>query len=216
MGAASAAFSGRGIGPIVSFSGPRTLTAVVGEGPSLAEVLAVTNKGDADLSISGISFVGENASHFAIIGGRCQPGGYVAPGASCTIQVTYSPITVGFAFGELRLTDNAAHGFQIARFLGNGVTLAPPRPVPLATFISQRPRKVTPRRFAMFRFGMEAEEPVRFLCKLDRSPTRSCSSPRIYRHLTPGPHVFRVRARTRAPDVSRVFSTARFRIVARR
>lgn len=216
VGPASAAFSGRGIGPIVSFSHSRTLTAVVGEGPSLPEVLTVTNEGDTDLSISGISFVGENASRFAIVGGRCKPGGHVAPGANCTIQVTYSPTTAGFVPGELQLTDNAALGFQIKELQGNGFTLSPPRPVPLATFISLRPRKVTPRRFAMFRFGMEAEEPVRFVCKLDRSPARPCSSPKVYRHLTLGPHVFRVKARTRAPDVSRVFSTARFRIVARR
>jgi hypothetical protein len=212
----SAAFNGRGIGPIVSFSPSGTLTAVVGEGPSLPKVLTVTNEGDADLSISGISLVGETTSHFAIVGGRCQPGGDVAPSASCTIQVTYSPTTAGFVFGELRLTDNAAHGFQIEGLQGLGVTPSPPRPVPLATFISQRPRKVTSRRFATFRFGMEAEEPVRFVCKLDRQPVHPCSSPKNYRHLALGPHVFRVRARTRAPDVSPVFSMARFQVVPRR
>ena len=216
VGPVSAEFSGRGIGPIVSFSPSRTLTAVVSKGPSLPEVLTVTNEGDADLSVSGISFVGENASHFAIVGGSCQPGGYVAPGARCTIQVTYSPTTAGFVVGELRLTDNAAHGFQVTGLQGLGVTLSPSRPVPLATFISQRPPRATPRRFVTFRFGMEAEEPVRFVCKLDRSPARPCSSPKVYRHLTVGPHVFRVRARTRAPDVSRIFSRARFRIVTRR
>ncbi len=212
----SATFIGRGIGPIVSFSPMGSLTAVVGEGASLPKVLTVTNEGDADLSISGISLVGDNASHFAIVGGTCKPGGGVAPGASCTIQVTYSATTAGFVVGELRLTDDAAHGFQIADLQGLGVTPSPPRPVPLATFISRRPRKVTSRRFATFRFGMEAEEPVRFVCRLDRSPVRPCFSPRTYRHLRVGPHVFRVRARTRAPDVSRVFSTARFRVVARR
>lgn len=213
---ASAAFSGRGISPIASFSPLGTLTAVVGEGPSLAKVLTVANEGDADLSISGISLVGDNASHFAIVGGRCQPGGVVAPGASCTIQVTYSPITVGFVAGELRLTDNAAHGFQVTELQGLGVALSPSRPVQLATYISRRPPKVTTRRFATFRFGMEAEEPVQFVCKLDGGPARACASPKVYRHLALGPHVFRVRARTRAPDVSRVFSIARFRIVARR
>lgn len=213
---ASATFSGRGIGPIVSFSPLGPLTAVVGEGPSLVKVLTVTNEGDADLAISGISFVGDNAGHFAIAGGRCQPGGDVASGASCTIQVTYSPASAGIVAGDLRLTDNAAHGFQVTRLQGLGVTLSPSRPVPLATFISQRPPKVTPRRFVTFRFGMEAEESVRFVCKLDRNPAGPCSSPKVYRHLMLGPHVFRVRARTRAPDVSRVFSIARFRIVARR
>lgn len=206
---ASAIFSGRGIGPIVAFSPLGTLTAAMGEGPSLVKVITVTNEGDADLSISGISLVGDNASQFAIVGGKCQPGREVPAGGNCTIQVTYSPVSAGVVGGELRLTDNAAHGFQDMQLQGFGFTPLPLPPVPLATYISQRPPKVTTRRFVTFRFGLEAEEPVRFGCKLDRRPAHPCSSPRVYRHLTLGPHVFRVRARTRAPDVSR-------RIVARR
>lgn len=214
----SASFSGVGIGPIVSFYPSLLgLTAIVGEGPSLPpKVLNVTNEGDAGLSISGVSLVGENASHFAIVGGKCQPGAIVAPGASCGIQVTYSPTTAGFLFGELQLTDNAARGDQITGLQGNGFVPSPRRPAPLATFISRRPPKLTQRRFAAFRFGMEAQELVRFVCKLDRGPVRPCSSPKTYRHLALGPHEFRVRARTRAPDVSPVFSVARFHVIPRR
>jgi hypothetical protein len=124
----SASFSGVGIGPIVSLTDPVFLTAVVGEGPSLPpKVLTVTNEGDAGLSISKISLVGENASHFAIVGGKCQPGVVVAPGASCGIQLTYSPTTAGFLFGELQLTDNAAHGSQNAGLQGLGVAPTPAR-----------------------------------------------------------------------------------------
>ena len=65
---AAASFSGLGIGPIVSFSPLRNLTAAVNEGPSQPQVLTVANDGDADLSISGISLIGDNASHFAIVG----------------------------------------------------------------------------------------------------------------------------------------------------
>ncbi len=212
---ASAAFAGRGIGPIVSFSPPMvSMSARVGEGPSPPKILTVTNDGDADLSILGISLLGEDASHFAIVGGSCHPDGSVAPSASCTIQLTFSPTTAGFVFGELQLKDTAAHGTQIAGLQGVGLAPPPARLVPLATFIFERPPKVTKRRFATFRFGVEAG-PARFVCELDRGPVHPCSSPRTYRHLALGPHVFRVKPRKRTPGVSPAFSVARFRVVRR-
>jgi hypothetical protein len=189
---------------------------VLGDGPSLPGVLTVTNVGDRDLSISKISLVGENAGHFAIVGGRCHLGAMVAPSDNCTIQVTVTPTAAGFLNGQLELKDTGGRGSQIAGLHGIGVVPSPSKPVQLATFIYRRPRKLTPRRFATFRFGMPAQEPVRFLCKLDRAAIRPCTSPQTYTHLELGPHVFRVRARTRAPDVSRVFSVARFQIVPRR
>lgn len=36
----------------------------------------------------------------------------------------------------------------------------------------------------------------RFRCKLDKKPFRGCRSPKLYRELKPGPHVFKVRAIT--------------------
>ncbi len=210
----SASLSGVGLSPAVSFSQPWGLRAAVGEGPSAPpSVLTVTNAGDADLSIAGISLVGENAGHFAIVGGKCQPGLVVAPAASCGIQLTFMPTAPGLLPGELQLTDNAGDGSQVEKLVGIGYIPPPSRPTRLATFISQRPRKRTPRRFATFRFVMPAEERVRFLCKLDRRRVQSCSSPITYRHLALGPHAFRVRARTVAPDVSRLFSVARFEVV---
>ena len=48
---------------------------------------------------------------------------------------------------------------------------------------------------ATFRFaGRAGLPPLRFLCKLDRRAFRSCRSPRTYRNLEPGGHIFRVRA----------------------
>jgi bacillolysin len=48
---------------------------------------------------------------------------------------------------------------------------------------------------ATFRFaGSAGLPPLRFLCKLDRRPFRPCRSPRTYRNLEPGDHLFRVRA----------------------
>lgn len=56
-------------------------------------------------------------------------------------------------------------------------------------------RKVIRReqRSATFRFG-STEAGSRFRCKLDQRPFAGCRSPRTYRNLTPGSHVFKVTA----------------------
>jgi Zn-dependent metalloprotease len=57
---------------------------------------------------------------------------------------------------------------------------------------------------ATFRFaGSAGLPPLRFLCKLDRRPYRPCRSPRTYRNLEPGEHLFRVRAVDRLGRVDR-------------
>ncbi|MGE5407499.1 MAG: PQQ-dependent sugar dehydrogenase [Syntrophothermus sp.] len=54
----------------------------------------------------------------------------------------------------------------------------------------QRPARKTSRRTARFVFKGEAG--LRFRCRLDGKPYASCRSPRVYRHLAPGKHAFRV------------------------
>jgi hypothetical protein len=211
-------YSGVGLGPIVSFSPPLLSlgSLLLGEGPSLPKVLTVSNGGDTDLSITAISFVniGANPNHFAIVGGSCHPGGTVAPGAGCTIQLAFSPIQVGFLAGELQIGDNAAHGFQLVRVEGIGAALLATKPAPLATFISQRPRQRSTRRFATFRFGVAGVH-AQFVCKLDRRPFHSCVSPTTYRNLPFGHHVFRVKTRSRTPGISPAPAVARFQVIPR-
>ena len=51
------------------------------------------------------------------------------------------------------------------------------------------------RRKTLAKFVFTSEESgSRFQCRLDRGRFRSCRSPKVYRHLRPGRHVFRVRA----------------------
>lgn len=59
---------------------------------------------------------------------------------------------------------------------------------------SIRKRLMRPKqRSATFVFG--ASEPgARFICKLDKRPEKFCTSPKTYRRLKPGKHVFRVAA----------------------
>lgn len=67
------------------------------------------------------------------------------------------------------------------------------------------------RHSATFRFG-SSEAGRGFYCKLDRRPFVGCQSPKTYRRLSPGPHVFKVAAI--GPSGDRDFSPAvvRFRM----
>jgi trimeric autotransporter adhesin len=67
------------------------------------------------------------------------------------------------------------------------------------------------KRKATFRFT-SGEAGSTFQCKLDKQKYKSCISPKTYKRLTPGKHVFRVKARDRAGNVDRTPSIKRFRV----
>ena len=62
-----------------------------------------------------------------------------------------------------------------------------------------------------FRFA-SSEPGSSFACKLDTQRSRACTSPKTYRKLKPGKHVFRVRARDRAGNVDATPAVKRFTI----
>jgi CSLREA domain-containing protein len=78
---------------------------------------------------------------------------------------------------------------------GGGPIAGPPAPdpdkTPPQTFVVKGPNKKSRSTTARFLFG-SSESPSRFRCKLDRRPISSCESPRTYRGLRPGKHVFKV------------------------
>jgi hypothetical protein len=70
----------------------------------------------------------------------------------------------------------------------------PPAAKPLQTKIAKA--KIRGRR-VKFRFtgsGGPTGAKLDFACRLDRRPWRSCRSPKVYKHLKPGHHTFRVRS----------------------
>jgi glucose/arabinose dehydrogenase len=78
-------------------------------------------------------------------------------------------------------------------------------PVPRSPGLSRHPRARTHVTSARFEFSL-AESGVGFACQLDRESLKPCGSPRIYRHLNPGKHVFSVYAE--APGESVLYSSA--------
>lgn len=71
---------------------------------------------------------------------------------------------------------------------------------PPRTAILAGPRARSAATSARFRFASD-ETRTRFQCRLDRGPFRGCGSPRGYRGLRPGQHVFAVRAVDAAGNV---------------
>src|SRR5499427_7770795 len=108
--------------PIANLS-PTSLTfgnQMVGTS-SAAQYITLNNAGNATLTFSA-SFTGD----YAFAGsGTC--GSSVAPGASCTISVKFTPTAAGSRTGTLTLTDNASGSPQTVLLTGTGGTssLAP-------------------------------------------------------------------------------------------
>jgi hypothetical protein len=95
------------------------------------------------------------------------------------------------------------------------VTPGPPPPDVTPPATSLRRTKIDQaKRKATFRFA-SAEQGSTFTCKLDRRRFKRCTSPKTYRKLAPGKHVFRVKARDRAGNVDATPTVKRFRIKKR-
>lgn len=71
---------------------------------------------------------------------------------------------------------------------------APVAAKPLQTKISKAKIRGGRAKFRFTGSGGTAGAPLEFSCKLDRHRWRACRSPRIYRHLKPGHHTFKVRS----------------------
>ncbi len=218
---------GVGLGPIVNWS-PYDLfldSRVLGTELNPPGVLTVTNTGSADLKISGFAFagVGKNPNGFKVVGGTCGSGNPVPIGGSCTVQVSYTPTQLGIQTAELVIHENGVHGYEAVQVVGAGsppVSESDP-PGSLKTFISAMPAAKLRRRWAKFRFAVSGADPTlavaqpAFVCRLDGAPYRPCGSPRTYRHLHPGRHVFRVRPETPGGTLSGKPAVWRFRVLPR-
>jgi hypothetical protein len=75
-------------------------------------------------------------------------------------------------------------------------------------------KKTIKGRTAKFKF-VSSEAGSTFQCKLDKKPFKPCRSPKKYKHLKPGKHVFEVRAIDAAGNRDKSPATRRFRVLRR-
>ncbi len=107
--------SGVGIGPAVGLL-PASVTFVgqfVGS-TSAAQSVTLTNTGNALLTISNITVSGDFAE-------TNQCVGTLAVGASCVIQVAFSPTAAGVRNGAITVTDNGPGGQNTLALSGTGI-----------------------------------------------------------------------------------------------
>ncbi len=96
---------------------PVTFAAQAANTSSPPQPVILTNTGSASLAISGIATSGDFSQ-------TSNCGASLAPRASCTINVVFSPTASGAANGTLSLADNAAGSPQVLQLSGTGGTAA--------------------------------------------------------------------------------------------
>ncbi len=90
---------------------------------SSAQVVTLSNTGNATLNISGISIVGTNAGDFAQTN-TC--GSTLAAPGSCTISVTFTPTATGTRTASVSIADNANGSPQTVPLTGTGAAAPAP------------------------------------------------------------------------------------------
>ncbi len=87
--------------------------------PSQAKTVTITNKGSENLAISSIAVLGDGATAFSERNG-CT-GVSLAPNASCTVDVTFTPPVEDQFVASLSITDNASDSPQSVVLTGAGI-----------------------------------------------------------------------------------------------
>ena len=113
------ALTGTGVIPVASIS-PTTLAFPnTGVGSTaVAMSTTLTNTGGGVMGISGITIVGTNPTDFGYV---TTCGATLAPAASCTISVTFTPATATSFSANLQISDTAAGSPQLVALTGTGV-----------------------------------------------------------------------------------------------
>jgi hypothetical protein len=108
------ALNGIGLGPLATLS-PSSLSFAgqpVGT-TSPAQVITLSNSGNAPLTISTITASGDYAQ-------TEDCGGSIAAGANCTVAVTFKPTAAGMRDGTITIRDNAAGSPRTISLSGTG------------------------------------------------------------------------------------------------
>lgn len=99
-----------------------------------------------DISLTPPGGLPPSSGPFRIVGGSCQSGLQLAPGMTCTIEVTMTPTEVGSFRSKLEVTDWAPESPQSVELEGTA-TPAPPNPPPTSgTGVTPGPTVTTSSR----------------------------------------------------------------------
>jgi hypothetical protein len=182
---------------------PRAVNLTIDSSPSGIELTAGLVQGQAPVSVTAIE------------------GSQVLLTAPATAQIA------GKTYAWQRWSDGGARVHTVradasASYEAIYSTAEPPpqpqpRPEvtgPAQTRLRKHPGKTTPSRVARFAF-VASKTGSRFRCRLDRGRFQPCRSPRVYRRLKPGSHVFGVFAIDSAGNRDRSPAVFRWKVVRR-
>lgn len=133
--------SGIGVAPGAQVTPSSIDFGMVSVGATSAhQTVTITNTGDAGqtLVLTAATITGPNALDFAFAADHCITTGLLAAGASCTIELTFTPSAAGPRSATLSITDNAAGSPQTVSLTGTGGTPT----ADLAVSISASPNPV--------------------------------------------------------------------------
>jgi uncharacterized repeat protein (TIGR01451 family) len=119
---------GLGSAPVLTFS-PASLsfgTVAVGS-TSAAQTLTVSNTGNATLTIQGVVITGDFAlaASGTTMDPPCVSGSMLAPGTSCAIHITFTPLAGGTRGGSASVSSNAGGSPHSATLTGTGQVNGP-------------------------------------------------------------------------------------------
>ncbi|HEV2348299.1 MAG TPA: choice-of-anchor D domain-containing protein [Terriglobia bacterium] len=91
---------------------------------SAVQTLTLTNAQISPLTISGIGLGGNDSADFSQTNNCPASPATLAPAASCSINVTFTPIALGNRTATLTVTDDSSFSPQVASLSGIGVNVA--------------------------------------------------------------------------------------------
>jgi Beta-propeller repeat len=113
------ALSGIGVGPAVALSGGSLGSQLVGTG-SGAQVVSLTNSGNAPLTISSIAVGGANSGDFTQTNTCPGSNATLGANANCIISVTFTPTVTGSRTASITVIDNAPGSPHNVTLTGTG------------------------------------------------------------------------------------------------
>jgi hypothetical protein len=137
--------SGGSNGPLLFGTKILNVPATVVNTTSIARSVMVTNSSATAVNISGIVASGD----YSMATTRTPCGGALAPAASCTVAVKFSPTLPGNIYGSVTFTDNASVSTQVFPISGIAVLPVSLSPTSL-TFASQSVGTTSPVQTVTF------------------------------------------------------------------
>ncbi|MBI4934230.1 MAG: choice-of-anchor D domain-containing protein [Actinobacteria bacterium] len=192
---------GTATAPVATVTAPAAVTAftaIVGT-TSAAQVVTVTNDGDALLNVSSATVGGTDPTQFTIPSNGCT---VVAPGASCAITVAFRPTTAGAKAAQLVIAHDAGADSVVA-LAGTGTApiASITAPAALTTFTAAVGGTSTSVNVTVTNTGtanlqvngatLGGTNPTNFAitnnCTVAIAPAGSCTIAVVFRPLTTGP-----------------------------